>query len=42
MPVVLAEPDSPAAQALRAIASTLGGRARGLAGRSLGLTPVNR
>jgi ATP-binding protein involved in chromosome partitioning len=42
LPVVLAEPDSPAAVALRAVARTLSRRARGLAGRSLGLTPVGR
>jgi ATP-binding protein involved in chromosome partitioning len=41
-PVVLAEPDSPAAVALRGVARQLGRRARGLAGRSLGLTPVSR
>lgn len=41
-PVVLAAPDSPAAVALRGVARTLGRRARGLAGRSLGLTPVGR
>jgi ATP-binding protein involved in chromosome partitioning len=39
-PVVLSDPDSPAAVALRGIARQLGRRARGLAGRSLGLTPV--
>jgi ATP-binding protein involved in chromosome partitioning len=42
MPVVLSDPDSPAAVALRGIARQLGRRARGLAGRSLGLTPVPR
>ena len=42
MPVVLGEPDSPAAVALRGIAKGLGTRARGLAGRSLGLTPAGR
>ncbi|MBM6405139.1 Mrp/NBP35 family ATP-binding protein [Phycicoccus sp. CSK15P-2] len=42
MPVVLGEPDSPAAVALRAVASDLASRARGLAGRSLGLSPVGR
>jgi ATP-binding protein involved in chromosome partitioning len=41
-PVVLSDPDSPAAVALRGIARQLGRRARGLAGRSLGLTPVAR
>ncbi|MGX5694267.1 Mrp/NBP35 family ATP-binding protein [Dermacoccus abyssi] len=38
-PVVVGNPDSPAAVALRGIAKGLGTRARGLAGRSLGLTP---
>ncbi len=42
MPVVLGEPDSPAAVALRGIARGLSTRARGLAGRSLGLTPTGR
>ncbi|WP_149204314.1 P-loop NTPase [Actinotalea subterranea] len=41
-PVTLAEPDAPAAQVLRGIAQTLGHRSRGLAGRSLGLSPVGR
>jgi ATP-binding protein involved in chromosome partitioning len=41
-PVVLAAPDAPAAVALRSIARTLARRARGLAGRSLGLTPAGR
>ena len=41
-PVVLAEPDSPAAVTLRAVAKQLGQKARGLAGRSLGLTPAGR
>jgi len=41
-PVVLAHPDSPSAVALRSVARTLGRRARGLAGRSLGLSPVAR
>jgi ATP-binding protein involved in chromosome partitioning len=39
-PIVLADPDSDAAVALRAIADSLGARTRGLAGRSLSLTPV--
>jgi ATP-binding protein involved in chromosome partitioning len=42
MPVVLGEPDSPSAVVLRAIARGLSTRARGLAGRSLGLTPAGR
>ena len=41
-PVVLGEPTSPAAVALRGIAKGLSTRARGLAGRSLGLTPAGR
>jgi ATP-binding protein involved in chromosome partitioning len=39
VPLVLGEPDSPAALALRKIADELGARRRGLAGRQLGLTP---
>jgi ATP-binding protein involved in chromosome partitioning len=42
VPVVLSNPDSAAAQALTQVARTLGRRARGLAGRSLGLTPAGR
>jgi ATP-binding protein involved in chromosome partitioning len=42
MPLVLSNPDSPAAQALRSVARQLSRRARGLAGRSLGLTPAGR
>jgi ATP-binding protein involved in chromosome partitioning len=41
-PVVLRNPESPSAVALRAIARGLGTRSRGLAGRSLGLSPVAR
>ncbi len=41
-PVVLSEPDSAGAVALRGVARQLGSRARGLAGRSLGLTPAGR
>jgi ATP-binding protein involved in chromosome partitioning len=41
-PVVLTDPESPAGAALRAIAGKLGGRARGLAGMSLGITPRNK
>ncbi len=41
-PVVLGHPDSPAAVALRGVARQLARRSRGLAGRSLGLTPAGR
>ncbi len=41
-PVVLSDPDSAAAVALRGVARSLSRRARGLAGRSLGLTPAAR
>ena len=41
-PVVLSAPDSPAAQALQGVARSLAARRRGLAGRSLGLTPAGR
>ena len=40
MPLVLSDPDSPAALALRKIADEIGARGRGLAGRNLGLTPL--
>jgi ATP-binding protein involved in chromosome partitioning len=39
MPVVLAEPADPAARAITALADALAVRERGLAGRSLGLSP---
>lgn len=39
-PVVVSDPDSPAAAEMRRIARVLAGRKRGLAGRSLGVTPV--
>jgi ATP-binding protein involved in chromosome partitioning len=42
VPLVLSEPDAPASVALRTVARQLGYRARGLAGRSLGLTPAGR
>ncbi len=42
VPVVLGDPDSPAAVALRGIADGLATRARGLSGRPLGLTPTGR
>ncbi len=41
-PAVLENPDGPAAVALRGIAKGLATRSRGLAGRSLGLTPTGR
>lgn len=41
-PVVLSEPDSPAAEVLRGVARSLAARRRGLAGRSLGLSPAAR
>ena len=39
-PVVLGQPDSPAAREFASLASTLAHRSRGLSGRSLGLSPV--
>ncbi|MGI9092102.1 MAG: Mrp/NBP35 family ATP-binding protein [Mycobacteriales bacterium] len=41
-PLVLSDPQSPAAMALARVADGLAVRERGLAGRSLGLTPVSR
>ena len=41
-PVVLTDPDSPAAQALVEVARSLTARKRGLAGMALGLTPTGR
>ena len=41
-PVILSDPDTPAAVALRGIARGLAIRTRGLSGRSLGLTPAGR
>jgi ATP-binding protein involved in chromosome partitioning len=41
-PLVLSDPDSPAATVIRDLATRLGQRARGLAGLSLGLTPAGR
>jgi ATP-binding protein involved in chromosome partitioning len=40
VPIVVDAPESDSAVALRAIATSIGSRARGLAGRSLTLTPV--
>ena len=41
-PMVLDHPEAPASAAMMEIADRLGTRARGLAGRSLGLTPAGR
>ena len=41
-PIVSVAPDSPAAQELTKVATTLTGRGRGLAGMQLGLTPAGR
>ena len=41
-PVVVADPDSPAARVLTTTATGLAGRGRGLAGMQLGLTPSGR
>jgi ATP-binding protein involved in chromosome partitioning len=40
VPLVLSDPDSPASKELRRVADQLGSRTRGLAGRSLGLSPA--
>jgi ATP-binding protein involved in chromosome partitioning len=40
MPLILSDPDSPASLELRKIADHLGTRARGLAGRSLSISPT--
>ncbi|MBB6571338.1 Mrp/NBP35 family ATP-binding protein [Kribbella sandramycini] len=41
-PLATADPETPAAQVLTAIATKLGGRPRGLLGRQLGLSPAGR
>ncbi|MFI0432420.1 MAG: Mrp/NBP35 family ATP-binding protein [Candidatus Nanopelagicales bacterium] len=41
-PLVVAEPEVPAAEAITQLAAQLAGRPRGLAGMSLGLTPASR
>jgi ATP-binding protein involved in chromosome partitioning len=41
VPIVLAQPESPAAVALLAIAQEIGGRPRSLVGKPLTLTPVS-
>ena len=40
VPAVLSHPDSPASVTLRSVAQQLSRRSRGLAGRSLGLSPA--
>jgi ATP-binding protein involved in chromosome partitioning len=40
VPLVLSDPDAPASKELRRVAEQLGTRTRGLAGRSLGLSPA--
>jgi len=42
VPLVLSDPDAPASKELRAVAERLSTRARGLVGRSLGITPAGR
>jgi ATP-binding protein involved in chromosome partitioning len=41
-PIVITDPETPAAAALRQVADALGSKQRGLAGRPLGLTPIRR
>ena len=41
-PLVLTDPDSPAATVIREVSDRLSKRARGLAGLSLGITPASR
>jgi len=41
-PIVEANPTAPAARQLTAVAETLSGRGRGLAGLQLGLTPTSK
>jgi len=41
-PIVITDPEAPAAAALRQVADALGSKQRGLAGRPLGLTPIRR
>jgi ATP-binding protein involved in chromosome partitioning len=40
VPLVLSDPDAPAARQIAAVAESLASRSRGLAGRRLGLTPA--
>ena len=41
-PIVISEPNSPAAKAIQSVADGLSGRSRGLAGMQLGLAPAGR
>jgi ATP-binding protein involved in chromosome partitioning len=41
-PLVLSDPDAPAAVELKKIAENLAGRSRGLLGRQLSVTPAGR
>jgi ATP-binding protein involved in chromosome partitioning len=42
VPLILSDPDAPAAKELRTIADKLAGRSRGLLGRQLGISPTRR
>lgn len=42
VPIVVSDPDAPAAKAIQDVADSLSGRSRGLAGMQLGLAPVGR
>ncbi|CAA9344322.1 MAG: Mrp protein homolog [uncultured Nocardioidaceae bacterium] len=42
LPIVIADPEAPAAVALARVARTIGGRGRNLAGLQLGLTPAGK
>lgn len=42
VPIVISDPDTPAAKAIQGVADSLSGRSRGLAGMQLGLAPVGR
>ena len=42
VPIVISDPEAPAAKAIQDVADSLSGRSRGLAGMQLGLAPVGR
>ncbi len=42
VPIVVSDPEAPAAKAIQDVADSLSGRSRGLAGMQLGLAPVGR